>query len=57
MKRYLNKLPRDIRNLIYLAGEVVSEKKAYAYLVGGIVRDLILGVPNFDLDMVIEGNG
>ena len=57
MKRYLNKLPRDIRNLIYLAGEVVSEKKAYAYLVGGIVRDLILGVPNFDLDIVIQGNG
>ena len=28
-----------------------------AYLVGGIVRDLILGVRNLDLDIVIEGDG
>lgn len=27
------------------------------FLVGGIVRDLILGIENFDIDIVVEGNG
>ena len=27
-----------------------------AYLVGGLVRDLLLGYPNFDLDLVVEGD-
>ena len=26
------------------------------YLVGGVVRDIILGVPNHDLDLVVEGD-
>ena len=26
------------------------------YLVGGVVRDLLLDRPNFDLDLVIEGD-
>lgn len=57
MKDYLNNLPKEIRDLIYLAGEVAEETKVYAYLVGGIVRDLILGIPNLDLDIVIQGDG
>ena len=57
MKDYLNKLPKDIRNLIYSAGKIAKKTDVKAYLVGGIVRDLILGVPNFDLDIVVEGNG
>lgn len=28
-----------------------------AYLVGGFVRDLILGLPNADLDIAVEGDG
>jgi len=27
-----------------------------AYLVGGVVRDIILGIPNHDLDIVVEGD-
>jgi len=27
------------------------------YVVGGFVRDLLLGIPNYDLDIVVEGNG
>ncbi|MGD0575291.1 MAG: CBS domain-containing protein [Anaerolineales bacterium] len=26
------------------------------YLVGGVVRDLLLGIPSFDLDVVVEGD-
>ena len=28
-----------------------------AYVVGGFVRDLLRGHPNFDLDLVVEGDG
>jgi tRNA nucleotidyltransferase (CCA-adding enzyme) len=37
-------------------GEVAPQLNMVAYAVGGFVRDLILGRPNFDLDYVIEGN-
>ena len=73
MKDYLKKLPKDMRDLIYLAGRIAKKTKVNAYLVGGVVRDLILGVTNFDtstslnvnpehsrridLDMVVEGQG
>lgn len=57
MKNYLKNLPPDIRDLICLAGEVARNRKVSVYLVGGIVRDLILGVPNLDLDVVVQGDG
>lgn len=57
MKNYLNNLPKDIRDLIHLAGEVASKMRVNVYLVGGVVRDLILDVPNFDLDIVVQGDG
>jgi tRNA nucleotidyltransferase (CCA-adding enzyme) len=57
LKVNLNKLPKDIRDLIRLSGEVAQDRKDYVYLVGGIVRDLLLGVPNYDLDVVIQGDG
>src|SRR5690606_18845502 len=31
-------------------------QKADLYLVGGLVRDLLLGVPNLDIDFVVEGD-
>lgn len=57
MKGYLNKLPKEIRGLIRLAGDIASCNNMPAYLVGGFVRDLILGVENLDLDIAVEGNG
>ncbi len=57
MKKYLEKLPQEIRDLISLAGELASDNNMSAYLVGGFVRDLILGVKNLDLDIVVEGDG
>ena len=57
MKEYLKNLTRDIRDLVCLTGKIASQRDVNAYLVGGIVRDLILGVPNFDLDIVIQGDG
>jgi len=55
MKTYLSRLSDDIIALIKMAGALADERGETAYLVGGFVRDLILGVKNFDLDIVIGG--
>ncbi|MDD5097532.1 MAG: hypothetical protein PHU59_03480, partial [Candidatus Omnitrophica bacterium] len=57
MKKYLKNLPQEIKYLINAAQKVSGETKMPAYLVGGFVRDLILGVKNFDLDITVEGSG
>ncbi len=50
-------LPERVVELLKLAGFIAEEKGFSAYLVGGIVRDLLLGLPNLDVDIVIEGDG
>ena len=39
-----------------LAGELAQKRGQKLYLVGGVVRDLLLGRRNFDLDLVVEGD-
>lgn len=56
LRAYLDKLPKDIRDLVDLAGEVAGRVEVRVYLIGGVVRDLILGVPNFDLDIAVGGD-
>jgi len=51
------RLHEDIRALLDRICRMADELKYGAYLVGGPVRDLLLGVPNFDIDVVVEGNG
>jgi len=54
----LNKnLPSKIASLLVKVGRVAEEKRFRVYLVGGFVRDLLLGVENFDIDLVVEGDG
>ena len=50
-------LPAEVWNLLKDLGRIAAENDFGAYLVGGIVRDFLLGVPNSDLDLVIEGDG
>jgi len=57
MKNYLDNLQKEIKDLICLAREIASKNNTPVYLVGGCVRDLILGVKNLDLDIVVEGDG
>ena len=40
-----------------VASQIVSEQGLEAYVVGGFVRDLILGRPSKDIDIVVVGNG
>jgi len=53
-------IPRDSVALLRSAGEIASTAGApatEAYLVGGPVRDLVLGRPLSDIDMTVVGNG
>lgn len=50
-------LPSKITSLLAEAGRIAEEKNFKIYLVGGFVRDLLLGVENFDVDLVVEGDG
>ena len=49
--------PSKITGILDLAAGVTAQLGTRAYLVGGMVRDLLLGIPNFDIDIVVEGNG
>ena len=51
------RFPAAVRDALKLVGEVADETGFPVYLVGGIVRDLFLRVPNFDVDIVVEGDG
>ncbi len=49
-------LPADLINFIKQAGEASQRQQQRLYLVGGVVRDLLLERTNCDLDMVVEGD-
>jgi len=49
-------LPRQILELVTGISQEADRLGQRTYLVGGVVRDLFLGYPNFDLDLVIEGD-
>ncbi len=51
------KFPPEVFDLLKMAGEVAEELGFSAYLVGGSVRDLLMGETNLDIDIVIEGDG
>jgi tRNA nucleotidyltransferase (CCA-adding enzyme) len=49
-------LPEDVLILLHAAGTVATKKNYLLYVVGGFVRDLLLGLPNLDIDLVVEGS-
>ncbi|MDD5356312.1 MAG: hypothetical protein PHY56_07250, partial [Candidatus Omnitrophica bacterium] len=53
----INKLPAQLQRIIFICRDLAAREKIDVYLVGGFVRDLLLGVDNFDLDIVVEKNG
>lgn len=53
IERYL---PQQVLELVRDISEEASRLGQKVYLVGGVVRDLLLGYPNLDLDLVIEGD-
>ena len=49
-------LPRQLLELVKDISGQAAKRGQRVYLVGGVVRDLLLGYPNFDLDLVVEGD-
>ncbi|MBA7614046.1 A-adding tRNA nucleotidyltransferase [subsurface metagenome] len=49
-------MPAELVNFMWMAGEIAHTRGEKIYLVGGVVRDLMLEQPNLDLDLVVEGN-
>ncbi len=52
-----DRLPAETLGLLSELGRKADEFGYSIYAVGGFVRDLLLGVENFDLDVVVEGQG
>ena len=50
-------LSRDVFTLLKSIGKVADRKQVKAYLIGGIVRDILLKFNNDDIDIVVEGDG
>ncbi|MGI6376052.1 MAG: CBS domain-containing protein [Anaerolineae bacterium] len=49
-------LPAALRELLLTARDVANDLGYALYVVGGFVRDLLLGTPTLDLDLVVEGD-
>lgn len=56
-QRLLNYLPRPMWGMVLAVSETADSLHMPLYFVGGLVRDLLLGKPPTDLDMVVEGDG
>ena len=53
----LGRLPGALRKRLAAARAVARERGVRLFLVGGVVRDLLLGRKVEDLDLVVEGDG
>lgn len=50
-------LPRELKDAVQLLGTIAEESGLRAHIVGGFVRDMLLGRENLDVDVVVEGDG
>ncbi|RKD34545.1 CCA tRNA nucleotidyltransferase [Thermohalobacter berrensis] len=50
-------LPNKLKSILSDINEVIKHKNIIVYLVGGCVRDLLLGLENLDLDFVTLDDG
>ncbi|MDI6692911.1 MAG: CBS domain-containing protein [Anaerosomatales bacterium] len=57
MSSFENVLPERVRDVVVRIGQLALERGVRAHVVGGFVRDMLLGRPNLDVDVVIEGDG
>ncbi len=52
-----NRLPHRLATLLEDVGQFADRCEVSLFLVGGGVRDLLLGIHNLDVDLVVEGDG
>lgn len=53
----LRRLPRDLRGRLTTARRLAAKRGVSLYLVGGAVRDLLLGRAIVDTDLAVDGDG
>ena len=51
------RLGEDLLSILERISQVASRSEVTVFAVGGFVRDLLLNIPNKDIDIVVEGNG
>jgi tRNA nucleotidyltransferase (CCA-adding enzyme) len=56
-EKLTTQLPGEVLSLLGTLGALAERLGESAYVVGGIVRDLLIGEPNLDVDVVVEGDG
>ena len=54
--RIEERLPAELAGFMQAVGAIAAYQGEHLYLVGGVVRDLLLGRANLDLDLVVDGN-
>lgn len=47
--------PSSISNILELATKIAAKQGLSIFVVGGFVRDFLLGIKNWDIDLVVEG--
>lgn len=57
LKLIKENFPENIQGILHDIGKIGDQLKYPVFMVGGIVRDLFLGIKNYDLDIAVEGNG
>lgn len=57
VRERLKFLPLETWAILKELGAIAERQGVAVYLVGGIVRDLLLGRESYDLDVVVEGDG
>jgi tRNA nucleotidyltransferase (CCA-adding enzyme) len=55
-ERLATAVPKSLLRLLREAGRLASEQGDALFVVGGFVRDLLLGTPTLDIDLVVEGD-
>jgi tRNA nucleotidyltransferase (CCA-adding enzyme) len=50
------RVPKYMQGVLHMIGKIGDEMQLPVHAVGGFVRDLILGMPNEDVDVVVEGD-
>lgn len=50
------RVPKYMQGILHMLGKSADEMQLPAHAVGGFVRDLILGAPSEDVDVVVEGD-
>ena len=48
------RLPKKMQSMLLLVGQKAERENVRVFAVGGFIRDLLLQIPNHDLDLVVE---